>query len=43
MAVQTKTIDYADGNIALEGYFAWDNAALWSSPWRTDRARLGWS
>ena len=27
MAVQTKTIDYADGDTPLEGYFAWDNAA----------------
>ena len=27
MAVQTKTIVYADGDTALEGYFAWDNAA----------------
>ena len=26
MSVQTKTIDYADGGTALEGYFAWDDA-----------------
>ena len=25
MSVQTKTIDYADGGTALEGYFAWDD------------------
>ena len=27
MAVQTRTIDYADGAAALEGYFAWDDSA----------------
>ena len=32
MAVQTKTIDYADGATALEGYFAWDNAITGPRP-----------
>ena len=32
MAIQTKTIDYADGNTGLEGYFAWDNATTGPRP-----------
>ena len=32
MAVQTRTIDYADGAAALEGYFAWDDAASGPRP-----------
>ncbi len=32
MAVQTRTIDYADGGAALEGYFAWDDAASGPRP-----------
>ena len=32
MAVQTRTIDYVDGDAALEGYFAWDNAVSGPRP-----------
>ena len=32
MAVQTRTIDYVDGDTALEGYFAWDNAVSGPRP-----------
>ena len=32
MAVQTRTIDYADGAAALEGYFAWDDSASGPRP-----------
>jgi len=26
LAIQTRTIDYSDGEIALEAYMAWDNS-----------------
>ena len=32
MTVQTKTIDYTDGDAALEGYFAWDDAVSGPRP-----------
>ena len=32
MAVQTRTIDYVDGDATLEGYFAWDNAVSGPRP-----------
>ena len=32
MAVQTKTIDYTDGDAELEGYFAWDDAVSGPRP-----------
>ena len=32
MAVQTRTIDYVDGDTALEGYFAWDDTVSGPRP-----------